>query len=75
MAQGFEDSVIKSFRVQKSFLKQLQSEAVLESRAAAFPGRPLLVDVTKAPNQFGLRSAQIQTLQNAIVRGSGKTIH
>ncbi|MEP7341607.1 MAG: RHS repeat-associated core domain-containing protein, partial [Acidobacteriota bacterium] len=72
LSQGFEDSVIKSFRVQKSFLKELQSSSVLESEAAAFPGRPLLVDVTKAANQFGLRSAQIQSLQKSIVQGSGK---
>ncbi len=72
LAQGFDDSVIKSFRVQKSFLKELQSSSVLESEAAAFPGRPLLVDATKAVNQFGLRPAQIQGLQKAIVQGSGK---
>jgi len=72
LAQGFEDSVIKSFRVQNSFLKELQSSAVLESEAAAFPGRPLLVDFAKAANQFGLRDAQIQSLQKAIIQGSGK---
>jgi RHS repeat-associated protein len=71
LAQGFEDSVIKSFRVQKSFLKELQSSAVLEGGASLFPWRPLLVDV-KVANQFGLRYAQIEKLQKAIVQGSGR---
>jgi filamentous hemagglutinin len=37
-----------------------------------FPGSPLLVDPTKAPNQFGLRPDQIKALENAIIQGTGK---
>lgn len=72
LGQGVDDAVIKSFEVPKSFLNNLRSSSVLESEASAFPTRPFLVDVTKAANQFGLRSPQIEALGKAIVQGSGK---
>ena len=72
LGQGVDDAVIKSFEVPKSFLNELRSSAVLQSEASAFPTRPFLVDVTKAGNQFGLRSPQIQTLRQNIIQGSGK---
>ena len=71
--QGMEGAQIKSFKVPKSFLEDLQAAAVDEKYASKNPGRPILVDITKAPNQFGLRQDQIQALQNAILQGSGQT--
>jgi uncharacterized Zn-binding protein involved in type VI secretion len=72
VAQGMDGVQMKSFQVPKSFLEELQNSAVPESMAKQFPGRPLLVDPTKAPNQFGLRPEQIDSLQDAIIQGSGK---
>ena len=70
--QGMSGTTIKSFQVPQSALTELQQSAVLESQVAANPGAPILVDVTKAPNQFGLRAQQIQRLQQQILQGSGK---
>lgn len=72
LGQGMPDATIKSFSVQKSFIDELRASAVLESEAAANPGRPLVVDITKAADQFGLRAEQIEELNRAIILGSGK---
>lgn len=74
LAQGMPEAVIKSFEVPRSVLTELQNSAVLESQVAANPGAPILVDVTKAPNQFGLRPPQIQQVQQQIIQGSGQVI-
>lgn len=70
--QGMPGAQMKSFQVTQSFVADLQQAAVPESMAKQFPGSPLLVDPTKAPNQFGLRPEQIKALQNSIIQGSGK---
>jgi hypothetical protein len=72
LQQGMLGVEIKSFQVPQSFLEELRAAAVPESMAKQFPGRPLLVDPTKAPNQFGLRPEQIEALQQAIIKNSGK---
>jgi hypothetical protein len=63
---------IKSFQVPQSFFEELRAAAVPESMAKQFPGRPLLVDPTKALNQFWLRPEQIEALQQAIIKNSGE---
>lgn len=68
------DVSIKSFEVPKSFLDKISSEAVLESEASNFPNRPIKVDVTKAENQFGLRTEQIKIIEKEIIKNSGKVI-
>ena len=72
LQQGMPGAQMKSFQVPQSFVTDLQNVAVPESMAKDFPGSPLLVDPTKAPNQFGLRPEQIKALQDAIIQGSGK---
>jgi len=72
LQQGMPGAQIKSFEVPRSLLDDLRASAVPESMATQFPGRPLLVDPTKAADQFGLRLQQIETLQEAIIQGSGK---
>ncbi|MDS0526551.1 peptidoglycan-binding protein [Clostridium sp. SHJSY1] len=72
LSQGMGDVSIKSFEVPKEFFDKINAEAVLESEVSKFPGRPLRVDITKAENQFGLRSEQIKILEKEIIRGSGK---
>jgi filamentous hemagglutinin len=70
--QGMQDVEIKSFQINKKFLDDLKATAVPESLARQNPGSPILVDPTKAANQFGLRPAQVEALRNAIISGSGK---
>jgi hypothetical protein len=72
MGQGMPGAQMKSFEVPSSFLDDLRSAAVPESMAKQFPGRPLVVDPTKAADQFGLRPDQIKSLQDAIIQGSGR---
>jgi RHS repeat-associated protein len=73
LEQGMPSVVIKEFDVPYSFLEDLRSAAVPERLARQFPDRPILVDPTKAPDQFGLRPDQIRALQRAVVPGSGTT--
>lgn len=69
-------AAIKSFKVPPWFLDELRATALTENDINANPalrGRPLLVDTTKAPDQFGLRRRQIEALRRAIIQGSGRT--
>jgi filamentous hemagglutinin len=72
VAQGMKGATMKSFQVPTSFVDELAASAVPESMARQFPNAPLVVDVTKAANQFGLRPAQIEALKRAIIQGSGR---
>lgn len=74
VAQGMEGVSLKTFQVNESYFLGLRNSAVLEAEASAFPSRPLLVDTSKAANQFGLRGPQIQLLQDNIIQGSGKVL-
>jgi hypothetical protein len=71
-AQGMPGVAIKSFEVPNSFVNGLSSNAVPESMARLFPQSPLVVDVTKGANQFGLRPVQIDLLEESIVQGTGQ---
>jgi hypothetical protein len=71
-SQGHVDDVIKSFEVSEAFLQKLRQEAILESEVAHFGRRrSLRVDI-ELPDQFGLRSQQIEALRNAIIQGTGR---
>lgn len=71
-SQGHVDDVIKSFEVSEAFLQKLRQEAILESEVAHFGRRlSLRVDI-EFPDQFGLRSQQIEALRNAIIQGTGR---
>ncbi len=72
LKQRLPGATLKSFEVPKSVLNDLRSTAVPERLSRQFPGRPILVDVTKAPDQFGLRREQIKRLQRAIIQGTGR---
>ena len=69
---GLPGATIKSFDVDAGFLKRLQTEAVPQRLGKLYPDRPQLVDVTKAPNQFGIPSNYFDDLMNSIRKGSGK---
>jgi hypothetical protein len=72
VAERLPGATIKSFKVPERFLYGLRGQAVPEAFASQFPGRPLIVDATRAPDQFGLRSGQIRELLGNIIQGSGK---
>jgi hypothetical protein len=73
LQQGMPGATAKSFEVPTSFLDELRASAVPEALAGQNPGSPIIVDVTKAADQIGLRSEQIEVLKKAIIQGSGKT--
>ncbi len=56
VAGGLPGATVKSFEVDAGMLERLQSEAVPQSFGKLYPDRPQLVDITKAPNQFGIPS-------------------
>jgi hypothetical protein len=72
-AQVMPGAAIKSFDVPRSVLDDLRRSAVPEAEAAFNRGRPLIVDPTKAPDQFGLRADQIKQLQQSIIQGTGRS--
>jgi hypothetical protein len=71
-AQGMPGLQIKSFRVQRTFLDELREAAVPQLHATRFPvGTPQIVDVSKAPDQFGLTAEWIDRLRSVITEGTG----
>jgi filamentous hemagglutinin len=73
LAQGMEGAGFKSFVVPRSFLDELREAAVPESMAKQCPGSPIIVDPSKAPDQFGLRPP-FSDLEKSIMPGSGKPV-
>jgi len=70
LAQGHDDA-IKSFKVERDFYAELREEAVPMAQSRSFPGRPIIVDETRAADQYGLRPEQIEALRDAILQGTG----
>lgn len=71
--QNLTDPQMKSFEVPQSVLDALRREAVPENLAREFPEKPIVVDVTKAADQYGLREPQIKWLADEIIQGTGKS--
>lgn len=67
-----EDATIKSFEVPRGVWERLQSSAVPERLKRMNPGAPLVVDETKAPDQFGLRPRHVKELERSILHGTGR---
>jgi len=72
LGQGWADTTIKQFEVPTSFVDELRRAAVPEDLARQFPDAPIVVDTTKAADQFGLSTEQIEALRRAIIQGSGR---
>jgi len=84
IAGGMTDAQIKSFRIPRSFIRELDETAITEgqlsaarlsqnpARIALAEARPLVADVNKAPLQFGLRQSQLESLKAVIIQGSGR---
>jgi RHS repeat-associated protein len=70
--QGMFGASTKSFEVPRWFMLELEQEAVSERAERRVPGAPLVVDETKAPNQYGLRPSHVNRLRGVIIPGSGK---
>lgn len=71
----FKDSVLKSFKVEKEFLEDLRRRAIPEGIRGDSPEimlKPIRVDITKAPDQFGLTEGDIRELRRFIVQGTGR---
>ncbi|MCX7805515.1 MAG: hypothetical protein N3A38_10045, partial [Planctomycetota bacterium] len=64
--------VIKSFSVPQRVVEDIRKAAVLEEQVKSVPSAPIRGDVTKAPDQFGLRPEHIEVLEDAIIQGTGK---
>ncbi len=65
---------MKAFEVPKSFVDDLRMSSVPEGLAKKYPDSPLRVDITKAPDQYGLRPPQIEKLKKEILQGTGRVI-
>ena len=72
LAQGIDDATIKSFTVSNEFLQLLRDNAVPEQLAREFPNAPLVVDISKAADQYGLRPEQIEQILDFILPNSGQ---
>jgi len=70
--KGFDDNVIKSFDVDAEFLDRLRRIAVAEEDTRRLGSLTFRCDVSRAPDQYGLRRAQIDELIPHIVPGSGR---
>lgn len=80
----YADSRLVSFRVPRSFIRELEESAIDErtlglikksgNRAQVEEAlrRPLIVDRAQAPLQFGLRPAQLEALERLIIQGTGR---
>jgi hypothetical protein len=66
LEQGMTDAAVKSFKVPKSFADEIAESAVPERLGRSFPNSPIIVDQTKAANQFGLRKPQIEKLRQVM---------
>ena len=65
-AKRGEDAVLLKFKVNKSFVDKLQSEAVPQRLGRLNPTKPQIVDPTKAIKQFGVPRNYFEGLLNNI---------
>jgi hypothetical protein len=70
MRQG-ECPTLKAFDVREAFVEELRQSAVPERFANIFPDQPIMVDITKAPDQFGLSQG---LSVRALVDGNSVTV-
>ena len=56
----------------KSVLKDLRKNAILEQNSKLNPTQNIRVDTTKAKDQYGIKPNYFDTLDKNIIKGSGK---
>lgn len=71
---GLPDAHLVAFRVRKAQIRELRSRAVDQSLSKQFPHAPHRVDVTQAPDQFGLWRHDFRELQKHILAGTGRVL-
>lgn len=77
MVNREENATITAVEVDAAILDELRATAVYDKSGDAKlnPTAPLRVDINKAPDQFGLRTAeQIQSFRDAIIPGTARVI-
>lgn len=72
LADKMPGTNMKTFQVPRAYLEELRGSAVPQNLKSLYPNKPQIVDPTKAPDQFGLRKAQIRDLERVIIPGSGR---
>lgn len=72
LAQGHQDTVIKSFDVPRGYAESVSARALPESMARQPDATIIHVDTTKTPSSYGLRSSEFPELQRSIIPGSGR---
>jgi hypothetical protein len=70
LAKRGETAELVRFDVTPEFAARLRAAAVPQRVGRQFPGRPQLVDPTRAPDQFGIPSSMFDDLLNNIVPGT-----
>lgn len=72
--QGMPGASMKTFRVRREALEDLRARAADEVDGKVDLSRPLRVDVSRAPDQFGLRRGHVRELREHVVPGSGRVL-
>jgi RHS repeat-associated protein len=75
LAKRGENAQLISFEIKAGFAQKLRSIAVEQRLSKLFPGRPIKVDPTKAPDQFGIPSNLFNELQENIIPDSIRVIN
>ena len=71
LAKRGDGARLVQFQIKPEFLDSLRRLAVDQRVGRQFPGRPQLVDPTRAPDQFGIPSNMFDELLENIIPGTG----
>lgn len=67
LAKRGETAELVQFQVAPEFVQKLSSLAVEQRIGRQYPGRPQIVDPSRAPDQFGIPSNMFQELLDSII--------
>lgn len=70
LAKRGDEAVILKIKVNKSFTDKLRKDAVPQNQGRLHPGKPQMVDPTKAPDQFGVPKEYFDDLLKNIDQNS-----
>lgn len=62
LAKRGDDAVLLKFQVNKSFVNKIRKNAVPQNLGRRNPGKPQVVDPTKAPDQYGIPKEYFEEL-------------
>ena len=74
LARRGEGASLVRFELKPEFVEKLRRLAVPQRAGRQFPGRPQLIDPTRAPDQFGIPSNMFDELLENIIPGSGSDL-